>query len=213
MGIERIQRITAFGSTWILWVLVIASVIGLAIVLERAVLLWSSRDNLTRLRREVRALLAVRDVVGACRRLDGSPSFEAAIARAGLDAEGAASAEERIRGEREVARLKLERNLGFLGTLGSNAPFIGLLGTVIGIVRAFHRLSESTGQVSAALMAEIGEALVATAIGILVALPAIAFFNLFHRTIKARLGHGDVLGHEVLAYLKSEKRAVLADAE
>jgi biopolymer transport protein ExbB len=213
MGIERIQRITAYGSSWILWVLVIASVIGLAIVLERAVLLWSSRDNLTRLRREVRALLAVRDVVGACRRLDGSPSFEAAIARAGLDAEGAASAEERIRGEREVARLKLERNLGFLGTLGSNAPFIGLLGTVIGIVRAFHRLSESTGQVSAALMAEIGEALVATAIGILVALPAIAFFNLFHRTIKARLGHGDVLSHEVLAYLKSEKRAVLADAE
>jgi biopolymer transport protein ExbB len=212
MGIERIQHITAYGSQWILWVLVLASVIGLAIVLERAVLLWSSRDNLTRLRRDIRALLAVSDVPGARRRLDGSPSFEAAIARAGLDADGAASAEERILGEREAARLKLERNLGFLGTLGSNAPFIGLLGTVIGIVRAFHRLSESTGQVSAALMAEIGEALVATAIGILVALPAIAFFNLFHRTIKARLGQSDVLGHEVLAYLKSGKRAALSDA-
>src|SRR5689334_10979616 len=152
MQIERLAGITAYGSHWILWVLVVASVIALAIVLERAVLFWSSRDNLTRLRGEIRALLAARDVPGARRRLDGSPSFEAAIARAGLDADGAASAEERIRGEREVARLRLEQNLGFLGTLGSNAPFVGLLGTVIGIVRAFHRLGESSGQVSAGLM-------------------------------------------------------------
>jgi biopolymer transport protein ExbB len=213
MQIERLARITAYGSHWILWVLVVASVIALAIVLERAVLLWSSRDNLTRLRREIRALLAARDVPGARRRLDSSPSFEAAIARAGLDADGPASAEERIRGEREVARLRLEQNLGFLGTLGSNAPFIGLLGTVIGIVRAFHRLGESSGQVSAGLMTEIGEALVATAIGILVALPAIAFFNFFHRTIKARLGQSDALGHEVLAYLKSGRGVSLSDAE
>jgi biopolymer transport protein ExbB len=211
MNIERIQRLTDYGAHWILWLLVVASVVALAIVIERAVLLFSSRDNLTRLRREIRALLANRDVAGARRRLDGSPSFEAVIARAGLDADGAASAEERILAEREVARMKLEQHLGFLGTLGSNAPFIGLLGTVIGIVRAFHRLSETTGQVSAGLMSEIGEALIATALGILVALPAIAFFNLFHRAIKARLGQGDALGHEVLAYLKSNRTQ--ADAE
>ena len=210
---ERISNITNYGAHWILWVLVVASVVALAIVIERAVLFWSSRDNVTRLRGEVRALLATRDVAGARRRLDRSPSFEAVVARAGLDADGAASAEERILAEREVARLRLERNLGFLGTLGSNAPFVGLLGTVIGIVRAFHRLSESTGQVSAGLMAEIGDALVATAAGILVALPAIAFFNLFHRAIKARLGQSDALGHEVLAYLKAERRVSPADAE
>jgi biopolymer transport protein ExbB len=213
MFIERIQRITNYGAHWILWLLVVASVVALAIVIERAVLFWSSRDNPTRLRREVRALLAARDVVGARRRLDSSPSFEATIARAALDAEGAASAEERMLAEREVARLELERHLGFLGTLGSNAPFVGLLGTVIGIVRAFHRLSETSGQVSAGLMTEIGEALVATAVGILVALPAVAFFNLFHRAIKARLGQSDALGHEVLAYLKSERRALPVDAE
>jgi biopolymer transport protein ExbB len=213
MVIERIQRITNYGAHWILWVLVVASVVALAIVIERTVLFWSSRDNVGRLRREIRALLAAHDVAAARRRLDDSPSFEAVIARAGLDAEGVGSAEERILAEREVARLKLERHLGFLGTLGSNAPFVGLLGTVIGIVRAFHRLSESTGQVSAGLMAEIGEALVSTAIGILVALPAVAFFNLFHRAIKARLGQSDALGHEVLAYLKSERRVSRADAE
>ena len=213
MNIERINGLTAYGSQWVLWVLVVASVVALGIVLERAVLFISSRDDARSLRRDLRGFLSAHDLGGARKRLDRSPSFEATIARAGLDAEGAASAEERILAEREIARLSLERNLGFLGTLGSNAPFVGLLGTVIGIVRAFHRLSESTGQVSAGLLAEIGEALIATAVGILVALPAIAFFNLFHRTIKARLGQSDALGHEVLAYLKSGAHAAPADAE
>jgi biopolymer transport protein ExbB len=203
MGIERINRITAYGSGWVLWVLVIASVIALAIVIERLVVFLSSRDNVTRLRREIRVLLERGDVDGARKRLDQSPSFEAVVARAGLDADGAPSAEERIQAEQQVARLALERNLGFLGTLGSNAPFVGLLGTVIGVVRAFSELSAATGQVTAGLLSEIGEALIATAVGILVALPAIAFFNLFQRAIKVRLGQSDALGHEVLAYLKS----------
>jgi biopolymer transport protein ExbB len=204
MGIERINRIAEYGSAWVLWVLIIASVIALAIVVERLVLFLSSRDNLTRLRREIRVLLDRGDVEGARKRLDASPSFEASIARAGLDASGAPSAEERIQAEQQVARLTLERNLGFLGTLGSNAPFVGLLGTVIGIVRAFHELSATTGQVTAGLMSEIGEALIATAVGILVAIPAIASFNFFQRAIKVRLGQSDALGREVLAYLKAE---------
>lgn len=212
MGIERINRITDYGSAWVLWVLIIASVIALAIVIERLVLFLSSRDNVTRLRRELRVLLERGDVDGARKRLDQSPSFEASIARAGLDAEGAPSAEERIQAEQQVARLALERNLGFLGTLGSNAPFVGLLGTVIGVVRAFHELSAATGQVTAGLLSEIGEALIATAVGILVAIPAIAFFNLFQRAIKVRLGQSDALGREVLAYLKSGAPAH-ADAE
>lgn len=203
MDIERINRITSYGSSWVLWILIIASVIAFAIVIERAVLLVSSRDDLERLRRELRELLAQEDLDGARRRLDASPSFEASIARAGLDAGRASSAEERIQAEQQVTRLVLERHLGFLGTLGSNAPFVGLLGTVIGVVRAFHKLAESTGQVSAGLLAEIGEALVATAVGILVALPAIACFNFFQRAIRVRLGQSDALGREVLAYLKS----------
>jgi biopolymer transport protein ExbB/TolQ len=102
-----------------------------------------------------------------------------------------------------VARLAMERNLAFLGTLGNNAPFLGLLGTVIGIVRAFRELAHSKGQVSAALMAEIGEALVATAVGLLVALPAIVLFNVFQRLIRARLGRADALSGEVMAHLKA----------
>ncbi|HET7540662.1 MAG TPA: MotA/TolQ/ExbB proton channel family protein [Polyangiaceae bacterium] len=200
---ERLSGLTQLGSLWILWLLVGLSVLALTVAIERMVLFFSSRDDVLGLRREVRGLLSDGNVVLARRRLEHSPSFEARVAAAGLDSENAASAEERMRGEQQVARLTMERNLAFLGTLGNNAPFIGLLGTVIGIVRAFRELSHSKGQVSAALMAEIGEALVATAIGLLVALPAIALFNLFQRTIRVRLSRAEALSGEVLAHLKS----------
>jgi biopolymer transport protein ExbB len=204
------ERLTAFamlGAEWVMWLLVVLSVIVVAIVLERAYYLLASRDDLGALKADLMKRLRGGDVDGAKKRLKASKSFEARIALAGLEAadEGAASAEERMAGESALAKLAMERNLAFVGTVGNNAPFVGLLGTVIGIIRAFHELDQSGGQVSAGLMSEIGEALVATAIGLLVALPAVAFFNLFLRMIKARLARGDSLGSEVLAHLKSTK--------
>ena len=202
------ERLTAFamlGAEWVMWLLVILSIFVVAIVLERAYYLIATRDDLTSLRNELIKKLRGGDVEGARRRLKASKSFEARIALAGLDAsgDGAESAEERMAAESALSRLAMERNLAFVGTVGNNAPFVGLLGTVIGIIRAFHAMQSSGGNVSEGLMAVIGEALVATAIGLLVALPAVAFFNLFVRMIKARISRGSALASEVLAHLKS----------
>jgi biopolymer transport protein ExbB len=204
------ERLTAFamlGAEWVMWLLVILSIIVLAIVLERAYYVLVTRDDVEGLKRELLKRLRGGDVDGATKRLKASKSFEARIALAGLESadDGYAAAEERMQGESAIAKLAMERNLAFVGTVGNNAPFVGLLGTVIGIIRAFHELETSQGQVSAGLMAEIGEALVATAIGLLVAIPAVAFFNLFIRVIKARLARGESLGSEVLAHLKSTR--------
>jgi len=201
--IERLLAISQFGSRWVLWLLIGLSIAALAVVIERAVLFLSSRDDTTRLQAELRRSLRDNDLELARRRLEESPSFEARVAAAGLDAEGVASAEERMQGESELCKLSMERNLALLGTLGNNAPFIGLLGTVIGIVRSFRALQLSSGQVSAGLMSEIGEALVSTAIGLLVALPAVAAFNLFQRLIRARMGRANALAHEILAFMKA----------
>jgi len=200
---DRLSDLTDLGALWILWLLVCLSIFAFSVVIERAVLFFSSRDDVLALRREVRQMLSDGNIALAKKRLEHSPSFEARVAVAGLDSENAASAEERMHGEHQVVRLTMERNLAFLGTLGNNAPFIGLLGTVIGIVRAFKELAHGKGQVSAALMAEIGEALVATAVGLLVALPAIVAFNVFQRTIRARMSRADALSGEVLAHLKA----------
>jgi biopolymer transport protein ExbB len=201
--IERLLAISQYGSRWVLWLLIALSIAALAVVIERAVLFISSRDDTTRLRSELRRLLRDNDLELARRRLEESPSFEARVAAAGLESEGVAAAEERMQGESELCRLSMEKNLALLGTLGNNAPFIGLLGTVIGIVRSFRALQSSSGQVSAGLMSEIGEALVATAIGLLVALPAVAAFNLFQRLIRARMGRANALSHEILAFMKA----------
>jgi biopolymer transport protein ExbB len=204
------ERLTAFamlGASWVMWLLVLLSVVVLAIVLERAYYFFATRDDIGSLKRDLLDALGRRDLVRARERLAKSRSFEAKIAFAGLEAldGGASPAEERIARETQLSKLSMERNLAFVGTVGNNAPFLGLLGTVIGIIRAFRELNNSTGHVSPDLMKEIGEALVATAIGILVALPAVAFFNAFQRAIKARVVRGEALGHDVLSFLKSEQ--------
>lgn len=204
---ERLTSFAMLGATWIMWLLVVLSVIAVAIILERAYYFFTTRDDLNTLRNSLRGKLKEADVAGAESVLKASPSIEAEVVRAGLIEveDGAASAEERMAGQAQLSRLGMERNLAFLGTVGNNAPFVGLLGTVIGIIRAFAALNDSQGQVSPNLMAEIGEALVATAIGLLVALPSVAFYNVFQRTIRTRVVRAEALGKDVLAYLKSER--------
>jgi biopolymer transport protein ExbB len=107
-----------------------------------------------------------------------------------------------------LQRARLERRLLFLGTVGNNAPFIGLLGTVIGVVGAFEALGEtslaaaSTTRVAPErVMSTIAEALVATAVGLMVAIPAVAVFNYFQGLLTAALNDAETLGHVVLAHL------------
>jgi biopolymer transport protein ExbB len=209
--VTRMSSLADFGARWVLWLLFGLSVIAIAIIIERAVLFFSSRDDVARLRREIRRLLESGDEKKARARLEESPSYEARVAIAGLESGDAKTADERMLGEKELARLSLERRLAILGTLGNNAPFIGLLGTVIGIVRAFRALESAQAQVSAGLMAEIGEALIATAVGLLVALPAVAAFNALQRVVRSRLGQCDVLRHEVLSYLRRDFAASPAE--
>ncbi len=199
-------RLTDFamnGAGWVMWLLVGLSIVGFAIATERAIALYRSRDHVGALGADMMRLLRLGDVAAAKARLARSPSYEARVVAAGLDqaAAGPKAAEETMTGAAQLARLQLEKRLTFLGTLGANAPFVGLLGTVIGIIRAFAMLDQSAGKVTSGLMSEVGEALVATAIGILVALPAVAFFNAFQRVIKARLARADALGRELLAQL------------
>lgn len=206
------ERLTAFamlGAEWVMWLLVLLSIVVLAIVFERAYYMFATRDDFATLQAQLLKLLGAGDIEGAKKRMRASKSFEARIALSGVNAagDGAASAEERMASESRLAKLAMERNLAFVGTVGNNAPFVGLLGTVIGVIGAFHELDQSGGQVSAGLMSEIGEALVATAIGLLVAIPAVAFFNLFLRLIKGRLMRGEALGHDVLAHLKADGAA------
>lgn len=219
--IERLKSaMVGLGATWVLWLMLALSVVSLAIMLERAWLFWTLRDDIEGLMRELARLLRGNDLEGAKRRLETSPSAEAAVVMAGLveSDQGPEAAEEAMAGASALQRLKLERRLAFLGTLGNNAPFIGLLGTVIGIVGAFEELGKANmapagaagaAQASqlapAAVMTNIAEALVATAVGLIVAIPAVAAFNAFQRVVKTTLSNTDALSRVLLAHLKAVK--------
>jgi biopolymer transport protein ExbB len=196
------------GSRWVLWLLIGLSIAAAAVVLERLWFFARSR----RQRQHVADMLAALRKSGpesARKALGEAHSMEATVARACLDhiADGAEAIEEHIAAVVETDRLHYERGLAFLGTLGSNAPFVGLFGTVLGIVRAFHDLSTSAAMGSQAVMAGIAEALVATALGLLVALPAVATYNALMRHVETAMAAANAVGHQIHAYVKSQKSA------
>jgi biopolymer transport protein ExbB len=213
--VEWLQRImVGFGAAWVMMLMLGLSVISVAIILERAWFFWSLRDDLDVLAKELRTSLDD-SIETAKKRMDASPSAEAAVVSAGLAManRGAPAAEEAMAGALALQRIKLERRLAYLGTLGNNAPFIGLFGTVIGVIGAFAALGDPTknpvGQAASAVaptavMSNIAEALVATAVGLVVAIPAVAANNYFQRLIKSTLANTEALACILLAHLKSE---------
>ncbi|MCL2777425.1 MAG: MotA/TolQ/ExbB proton channel family protein [Polyangiaceae bacterium] len=213
--IERVKTtMVGLGAGWVLILMLALSVISLAIMLERAWLYWSLRDDMPNLMRDLGRLLRSGDLEGARRRLEASPSAEAAVVIAGIVEAGMGpeAAEEAMAGASSLQRTKLEKRLVFLGTVGNNAPFIGLLGTVIGIVGAFDELgaqknatmsAASSAVAPEAVMRNISEALVATAVGLLVAIPAVAAFNAFQRVVRTTLANTEALSHVLLAHLKA----------
>jgi len=205
MSIEnKLRALAGLGAGWVMWLLVGLSVLVIAIAIERAIVLFWRHEDVDVLRDNLARALGRGDVVAARGHALASTSFEARVLAAGLLAStrGPEAVKEKLASEAQLARLAMERGLAVIGTVGSNAPFVGLLGTVIGIIRAFHALDASGGQVSTALMAEIGEALSATAIGLFVALPAVVLFNFFQRAIATRIARSEALGRDLLSFLK-----------
>jgi biopolymer transport protein ExbB len=138
---EFFLDITLIGAEWVLYLLVLMSLVSVGLIIERL-------GYYRRAFRDTAALRALRAKEG----------------EAGL-------------------RVTLESNLTFLASVGSNAPFIGLFGTVLGIIRAFHDLVGNASGGADVVMAGISEALVATAVGIFVAIPALAAYNGFLRKV------------------------------
>ncbi len=223
--VEWIQRLmTNFGAEWVMWLMLILSVISVAIMLERAWFYWSLRDDIARLASDLRNALRKGDLARARKEMEASPSAEAAVVVAGLaEADrGAKAADEAMSGAAALQRLKLERGLAYLGTLGNNAPFIGLFGTVIGVVQAFEALGDQkvveaaaeAAQMSAPqeVMAAIAEALVATAVGLAVAIPAVAMYNVFQRQARGILANTDALSRVLIAHLVGEPATTSASS-
>lgn len=203
----HLLKMALLGAEWVLWLLVILSLISLAIIVERALFYASQRADLAALSAATCADVARGAVEDARARLASERHPAARVVAAGLKAasRGPGAVAEALLSAKSDVRLELETNLAVLGTLGSNAPFIGLFGTVIGIIKAFHDLSTSASKGPSVVMASLSEALVATAVGLLVAIPAVIAYNYFQRRVRALLTATDALGHAVLSELTHDR--------
>jgi biopolymer transport protein ExbB len=214
--VESLTRVMIqSGAAWVLWLLFALSFASVAIALERAWVFRSANGDLPHLVRELRKLLRQSDLGRARQLLSGGKSVEQRVVTAGfaeLD-NGPRAAEEAMAAAIGLERSRLEKRLMFLGTVGNNAPFIGLLGTVIGIVGAFDALgapqamsnamAASSALAPERVMGTIAEALVATAVGLVVAIPAVAVFNYFQGRVSNALADAQTLGHVLLSHLES----------
>lgn len=191
------------GSRWVLWLLIFLSFAAVAVMIERLWFFIKERKPTGEIEAALKAL-RTKGVADASKLLEGLPSMHATVVRACLSraADGPASVDEHRAAVVEGERQRYEKRLAFLGTLGNNAPFIGLFGTVLGIIRAFADLSESSANGTQAVMAGISESLVATGVGLLVALPAVAAYNAFSRHVETSAATADAYAHEVLSHLK-----------
>lgn len=210
MIVEKLLKIALLGSAWILWLLLALSVLSGGQIFERWIYFRRHRDDPEKLRRALEAALLADDFPRAKDVLAKSPSIEAGVLTRALRwKEGGADAFiDAVESELSAARADLERGMNLLGTLGSNAPFIGLFGTVIGVIEAFNHLGSSAARGGAMgnVMAGIAEALVATAVGIFVAVPAVVAYNVAQKRIGEVEASASALAKLVTAWLKTADR-------
>jgi biopolymer transport protein ExbB/biopolymer transport protein TolQ len=207
-----ISHVATIVSRIVFYVLIGLSVLSVGAILERWWWYRKRRCDLPKLSKDLEASLRAGDLEGAKARLAKDPSVEASIVRQALDwfAAGPDSFQEILAKAIRDARKGTEQGLLFLGTLGNNAPFIGLFGTVVGIVNAFKGLGSANANAMGNVMSNIAEALAATAVGILVALPAVIAYNIFQKRGSDVEENALGLGNLVLAVMHSKHRGELA---
>lgn len=184
-----------FGNFWYfivaggvaMWALLLLSVIAVAIVIERLLFFSSQKSDSRTLLRQIGERIAADDLTGALKVCRQNRGMLPRILEFGL-----------LRGEKNRADITdalsialmenlnmLERNLGVIGTTAVIAPFVGLFGTVLGIIRAFQDIALKGNSTPAVVAAGVSEALITTAAGLFVAVISVIFFNFFKTRIKA----------------------------
>lgn len=181
-----IDYMQVLRSSWVIVLMIFLSILVIGVTIERWFYFLRTKLDSDIFMDKIKNYIVDGDydeAISFCKKSKGTIPI---VVRAGLENRELPREEidkimEAVRMEQ---RVNLERYLGILGTLGNTAPFIGLLGTVLGIIKAFKDLASSAGGGPEVVMVGIAEALIATAAGLGVAIPAVILFNYFMKKVK-----------------------------
>jgi len=192
-----------------MWVIVACSVLAIGVGAERLLALWRFTERAKGLADAVTRALYRGDVDDARAQAEraSTPAADLFLAALVPTAPGKPPASEEkllaaVERQRQEANLKMRQNLWILGTIGATAPFVGLFGTVVGIMRAFHQMA-ATGQGGFSVVAAgISEALVTTAGGIAVAIEAVVIYNFLNVRVQKLTLQLKLLAEEYMEIVK-----------
>jgi biopolymer transport protein ExbB len=185
---EQISMFAFYAARGIMLLLLVLSVFSVTFFLER--LIFSIRHFLNKDENIFTELEAADSLKSIRAVLKKNSSAETKVVLKGLSDQKQSSEafEKKVSAYAHAEKVRWERFSLFLGSVGSNAPFIGLLGTVLGIMKSFADLGLSTKGGPTVVMAGISEALVVTAVGLAVAIPAVIFFNICKKRVDHAMG-------------------------
>jgi biopolymer transport protein ExbB len=200
--VQKLLGITALGTEWVLWLLIALSIVSFAVIIERGIYFWKMKLDMTSFTDQLTKALESSDWDQVKNICESSPALACQTVLRGVAARqrGSHAMEESMTGFLIGQRQKLDHGLMILGTLGNNAPFIGLFGTVLGIIIAFRDLALNPQGGAAVVMRGISEALIATAVGLIVAIPAVVAYNFFQRLVKRHISTAEALSRLVLSH-------------
>jgi biopolymer transport protein ExbB len=191
-------RIAFIGAEWVLWLLLMLSFISVAIIVDRLLFFRSNLEEDEQLNAQLPEFLRTGDIKGAWELASASDTVAGKVLTAGLQTmrRGGDACSEAMQSAKARFKGLLDARLSVLGTIGSNAPFIGLMGTVLGVIKSANDLKSSNPD---SLMSGVFQALIATAVGLFVAIPAVVAYNYFLRKVRTAMSQIDSLAHLVLA--------------
>lgn len=207
MFTEQFYSIAHAGHEVTLWLLILLSIFSVAFIFERFFTLAKVKSNSQKASLRIQEALQSNNLNEIEDISRDRETFEGRALAYGLrhaKENGAEGLEEIFNSYALIERPRFEKYLNFLATVGSNAPFIGLLGTVFGIMDAFRELAGSQGDASAVMLG-ISKALVATGVGLLVAIPAVIAYNHFQRQVKLIMQSLESVKYICIASAKSKK--------
>ncbi|MDD5657405.1 MAG: MotA/TolQ/ExbB proton channel family protein [Elusimicrobia bacterium] len=203
MDLKFLTMLALTGGDWVIYLLMLSSVVALAVVIERGILLRREERSLAGLDAAFLRGFGEGDLPELDKIAARHPGAAARILQAGLAQarHGPAGVEDHLVAATLEEKRGLEKRLLILGTLGNNAPFVGLFGTVLGVIKAFHDLAQS-GSGPEVVMQGLSEALIATAVGLFVAIPCVVSYNYFSQKAKDMLARTESLGRMLLAQVR-----------
>lgn len=207
--IENFSLVEAIrtGGT-VMYFLILCSVVSVAIIIERLVFYRGcAKQERTQFMLAIRQHLLSGDISGALTVCKSTPSPNSSVIAAGLSAPSLESKQVADAMQREiiVETNNLEERTSIVGTIGSTAVYIGLLGTVWGIIKTFRDISTVGSSGISVVIGGISEALVCTAAGLIVAIPAVIAYNYFVKRINLFISEMELCASELVSMAESKQ--------